>query len=174
MSAYNRLRRSPMFRRNGSSRPEDITNSPDRVKHRPVLIHFAAQTVHKDVHDIGLRVEAVVEDVFEDHGLGDRAIGIAHEVFEQGELARLQLDLLAPALHVAGEQIQGQVTDDEAGGLGGLGRAANERLDARQQLGEGEGTTAQSPYWFWPRIVQLPDRLRGPSVPPNRPSGRYG
>src|ERR1039458_830912 len=121
MSAYNRLRRSPMFRRSGSSRPENITNSPDGVEHRPVLVHFAAQAMDEDIHDVGLRVEAVVEDMLQDHGLGDRAIGAAHEVFEQGELAWLQLNLLAPALDVARKEIERQVAHDEPGGFGGLG-----------------------------------------------------
>src|SRR5450759_432480 len=121
MSAYNRLNRSPTLRRSDSSRPEDIADSPDGVKHCSVLIHLAAQAMDEDVHDIGLRIEAVVEDVFEDHGLGDRAIGVAHEVFEQRELAGLQLNLLAAALHVAREQIQGQVAHYEAGGFGRLG-----------------------------------------------------
>src|SRR5664280_1273909 len=98
MSAYSRLSRSPMFRRSVSSRPEDIANTPDGVQHPPVLIHLAPQAMDKDVHDVRLRIETVVEDVFEDHGLGDRAIGAAHEIFEEGELARLQLDLLASAL----------------------------------------------------------------------------
>src|SRR5450759_3082091 len=117
MSAYNRLNRSPTLRRSDSSRPEDIADSPDGVKHPPVLIHLAAQAMDEDVHDVGLRIEAVVEDVFEDHGLGDRAIRVPHEVFEQSELAGLELDLLVPAPHVAREQVQGQVAHDQAGGL---------------------------------------------------------
>ena len=73
------------------------------------LIHLAAQAVHEHIHDIGLRIEAVVEDVFQNHGLGDRAIGVAHQVFEQGELARLQLDFLRAALNFAREQVESQV-----------------------------------------------------------------
>src|ERR1017187_4929365 len=126
MSAYNRLSRSSMFRRRGSSRPEDIANSPNGVQHRPVLIHLAAQAMDEDIHDIGLRIEAVVEYVFENHGLGDRAIRAAHEVLEQRELAGLQLNLLAAALHVASEQVQGQVAHDKAGGFGGLGRSSDQ------------------------------------------------
>src|ERR1017187_2524017 len=138
MSAYNRLSRSPMFRSSDLSRPEDIADSPNGVQHRPVLIHLAAEAMDKDIHDVGLRIEAVVEDVFEDHGLGDCAIRAAHEVLEQRELAGLQLNLLAAALHVASEQVQGQVAHDETGGFCGLGGTADQRLDTGQQLGEGE------------------------------------
>src|SRR5262249_29123064 len=107
--------------------------------HRPVFVNFAAQAMNEDVHDVGLRIEAVIENVLEDHGLGDGAIGVAHEVFEERKLARLQVNLLAGALHLAAEQIHGQVANDKAGWLGGLRGAADEGLDAREQLGESEG-----------------------------------
>ena len=81
--------------------------------------------MHEDVHNIGLRIEAVVEDVLQDHGLGDRAIWIAHEVFQQSVLPGLQVYLLGAALHLAREQINAQVAHDQPRGLRGLGRAAD-------------------------------------------------
>src|SRR5262245_57417040 len=105
MKAYHRLSRRPMLRRNNSSRAEDIANSSERVNHRLVLVHFAAQAMDKDVHDVSLGVKAVVEDVLQDHRLGDGAVRVAHKVFEQGKFARLQLELLAATLDLAGEQI---------------------------------------------------------------------
>ena len=63
---------------------------------------------------------------------------LAHEVFEQSELARLKFNLLAAAPHLAREQVHGQVAHRQARRLRGVRRAADERLDARQQFGEGE------------------------------------
>src|SRR5437764_13575229 len=97
MSAYQRLSRTAMFRRKGSSRPENITHSSDSVDHGLVFIQLAAQAMHEHVHDVGLGIKAVVKNVFKDHGLGDRSIGVPHEIFEQSELAWLQLDLLSSA-----------------------------------------------------------------------------
>ena len=39
--------------------------------------------MHEHINDIGLRIEAVIPNVFEDHRFGDGAGGVAHEIFEQ-------------------------------------------------------------------------------------------
>src|SRR5581483_394442 len=139
IAAYQRFSRKLTLRPKRSSRFEDITDAADGVEHFPALVDFVTETVDEDVHHVGLGVEAVVPDVFEDHGFGDHAAGVAHEVFEEGELARLQFDLFAGAGDFAGEQIQLEIADREAVGLGGVGGAADERLDAGEQFGEGEG-----------------------------------
>src|SRR2546430_16153733 len=100
ISAYQRLSRTPIFQRKGSSRLEDIADSWNGMQHRLVRVRFAAQTVHQHVQYVGLGIEAVIEDVFEDHRFCDRPIGVAHEVFEQRELARLQLDALCAPSHL--------------------------------------------------------------------------
>src|SRR5215831_15525775 len=108
ISAYQRLSRTPMLRRKESSGAKDIPDSPDGVNHRLrlVFIDFAAQPMHKHIYNVGLRIEAIIENVLKDHCLGDRTIGVAHEIFEHGEFARLQLDLLTAALHLAADQIE--------------------------------------------------------------------
>src|SRR6266705_1521261 len=121
-----------MFRRKGSSRPENITNTSDRVNHRPLLIELAAQSMHQYIHDIWLGIKTVIKNVFQDHGLRHRAICMSHQILEQSEFAGLQLDLLARALHLATEKIHRKITHDKASGLRSLGRAPNQRLDARQ------------------------------------------
>src|SRR5208283_3498041 len=108
ISTYQRLSRTARFRRKRSSRSEDIADSAEGMNHRPALVQFGAQAMDEHVHNIGLWIEAVIKNVFEDHGFGDRPVGVAHEIFEEGELAGLQLDCLATALHFAGEQIHGQ------------------------------------------------------------------
>src|SRR5882672_8706608 len=123
--AYSRLRRTPMFRRRGSSRPENIANTSDCVNHRSILIELGTQSMHEHIYDVCLGIEAVIKNVFKDHGLGDRAISVAHEILEQGEFARLQLNSLAAPLHFAGKQIHSEVAHGEASGFGSLSGAPN-------------------------------------------------
>ena len=59
------------------------------------LVDLGAQARDMDVDDIGLRVEVIVPDILEQHGAGHDMAGIAHEIFEQLEFARLQQDRLA-------------------------------------------------------------------------------
>src|SRR3954452_7349256 len=53
------------------------------------LIDLAAQPRHVHVDDVGLGVEVIVPDVFEQHGTGHHLAGVLHQIFEQAELARL-------------------------------------------------------------------------------------
>src|SRR5208282_2152278 len=94
-STYQRLSRNPTLRRKRSSTLKDIANSPDGLDQCPVLVQLAAQPVNEHIHNVCLRIETVIKNMFQDHRLGDRAVGAAHEIFQQGKLARLQLDLLA-------------------------------------------------------------------------------
>jgi hypothetical protein len=106
------------------------------VNHRAAFIDFAAKAMNEDVDDISLRIETVVEDVLENHGLGDWPIGMAHQVLKQGEFARLEIDFFLAAMHFAFEEVHGEVADSQASGFGSLSCAANESLDAGEQFGE--------------------------------------
>ena len=64
--------------------------------------------------------------------------GVAHQVFEQRELARPQVDRLPAARHAPRQQVQHQVVDRQRRRLGRARRAADQRLHAREQLGERE------------------------------------
>ena len=59
------------------------------------LVDLLAQPEHEHVDDVGARVEAVIPDVRQDHRLRHHPAGIAHQVFEQRELARTELDVVA-------------------------------------------------------------------------------
>ena len=61
---------------------------------------------------------------------------MAHQVLEQRELARAQIEGDAGALDTAREQVQDEVADDQPRGLGSGSRAADQRLHACQQLCE--------------------------------------
>src|SRR6516225_6109389 len=94
--AYQNAIRSPKVFANKRrrSRPalsdtEDIPDATDRVQQllveRP--IDPLSQPAHEDVHDVRLRIEAVLPDVREDHRLRHHLARITHQVFEQLELA---------------------------------------------------------------------------------------
>ena len=71
-------------------------------------------------------------------GEADDPTGVAEEVFQEGEFPRLELDLLAAAHHLAREEIHDQIAESQPGWFRGVGGPADQSLDARQQLGEGE------------------------------------
>ena len=108
------------------------------MEHPFVFIHFAPKAMHQDINHIGLRVKAVIEDVFQNHGFGHGSIGMTHHVFEQRELPGLQFDGFFATTHLAGEQVHREITHSQTGRFGGLGRATDECLNPRQQLGKRE------------------------------------
>src|SRR6476660_1160171 len=100
--AYQSASRSP---KNSGLRPEDITHPAHGVQQllleRP--IDLLAQPADQDVDDVGLRIEVVLPDVRQDHRLRDDAADVAHEILEQRELARPQIDRLAAAGDAPGQ-----------------------------------------------------------------------
>src|SRR5688572_18906656 len=104
---------------------KNISNSSRGVDERAVGVHLAAQAVDQDIDHISLRIETIVPDVLEDHGLGNDPAGVAHEIFQKGKLMGLQVDLLLAARDFAGEQVEGEAADGQAGGFGHLRGAAD-------------------------------------------------
>ncbi len=103
------------------------------------LVELLAQPGDVHVNHVGLRVEVIVPHLLEQHGAGDDLPGMAHQVLEQAELARLHVYALAGARHRAREQVHLEIGDAELGGRRVHGRAAAERFHASEELGEGEG-----------------------------------
>jgi len=64
---------------------------------------------------------------------------MAHEIFEQPEFARLQLDGPGRRASRTGQQIHLEIADRKARLWPRSGAAARQRLQAGDQLGEGEG-----------------------------------
>ena len=103
------------------------------------LVDLLAQAVDEHVDDVGARVEAVVPDVRQDHRLRHHAAGVAHQVFEQRELARPQRSMLAAAAHRAPRtQVEREVADRQPRRRRRRRGAADQRLDAGEQLRERE------------------------------------
>jgi hypothetical protein len=64
--------------------------------------------------------------------------GVPHQELEQRELARPQVERRTGARHLARQQIQADVGHGQRGRFGRTRRAPDQRLHARQQLGERE------------------------------------
>src|ERR1700732_3799347 len=95
------IRKPNVFTKRLTAR-KDIANASDRLDGflAAVFVHFVSQTTDEHINEIGLRVEAVIPDMFQNHGLRHDASGIAHQILEQGELARLQLNLFSRSCHL--------------------------------------------------------------------------
>src|SRR2546423_3031149 len=93
--AYHTPRRSPYADGGGSrSAADDITHASHRMEQLLVEapIDLLAQAAHEHVDDVGLGIEAVIPHVRQDHRLRDDLAHIAHQILEQRELARPQVD----------------------------------------------------------------------------------
>jgi hypothetical protein len=122
-------------------RAHHITGVAHRAHQRAlgVELDFLAQLGDVHVDHVGLRVEVVVPDRFEQHRACHHLVGVPHQVLEQLELARLQVDGAAGARHAPRQQVHAQIAHLEyaLAGVPALA-AAGERIDPRQQLAEGE------------------------------------
>src|SRR5512138_3546507 len=123
-----------MSRRKRSGSSENITYASDRVDHGLVAVYLGPQPVNEHIHYVGLGVEGIIEDVLKDHRFGHRASGVAHKVFEQRELTRLQFDRVTAPSDLPREEIQSQVPHREASRFRTLRGAANQGLDSSQEL----------------------------------------
>src|SRR5688572_22599578 len=75
-------------------RGESVAGAADGVDQGllEALVHPLAQPADMHVDDVGLRIEMIVPHRLEQHGAGDELALVAHQVLEQRELARLQVD----------------------------------------------------------------------------------
>src|ERR1700728_4085788 len=62
-------------------------------------IELAAQVADLDVDDVGLRHEFEIPHVLEQHRPGHDLAGPAHEIFEQGEFLRQQIQQLSRTVY---------------------------------------------------------------------------
>ncbi len=92
-----------------------------------------------DVDDVGLWVEVIIPNVFEQHRAGDDLLGVAHQIFEQLEFPRLQCNLPLTAGYPARHRIHVQVTDREGDLAVHALRTAIQRVQAGEQFAECKG-----------------------------------
>jgi hypothetical protein len=90
------------------------------------------------VDDVGLGLEVIVPQILEQHGAGHHVAGMAHQIFEQLELLRLQLDLAAAARDPAGHHVDLQIADRKRALRRRDPRAPHQRIEPGSQLAERE------------------------------------
>src|SRR5690242_6160434 len=92
-------------KRMSARRMQAVSGAAHRVQKRlrEALVDLLPETADMHVDHVGLRVEMVVPDILQQHRARDDMARVAHQVFEQPELARLQLDCLAVTGDGAGE-----------------------------------------------------------------------
>src|SRR5690349_14679471 len=78
---------------------------------RKALVHLAAQPADQGFDDVGARIEMQVPDLFEQHRAGDHLTRIAHQIFQQAILARLQLDRLITPPYCTCQQVELEIMD---------------------------------------------------------------
>ena len=94
-------------------------------------IELRSQSAEVGFNDVRLGIEIEVPHPFEQHSPRHHPAGIAHQLGEQGELARLQSDALPGAHHRAPVKIKDNVRDRQSGGLYGGGQAPEAARQAR-------------------------------------------
>ena len=100
-------------------------------------IDLVAQVADVDVDDVGVALVREVPHVFDQLRPRQDLAGVTHQVFEERELARGELDHRLITRHAPGGGIELEVPDPEdRRPLGGA--APHQRAQARQQLGERE------------------------------------
>jgi hypothetical protein len=107
------------------------------------VVELGAQAAHRHLDHIGVGVEVHVPDLLGQRGARQDLPAPAQQQRQQVELLRGQVQPLLRARGAAGDQVELEVSQVQLGGLCGVavagGAPAQQRADARQQFGEGEG-----------------------------------
>src|ERR1700756_2633569 len=119
---------------------ETVPDAADRMDQRIglLVVDLATQAADIDVDDVGRRIEMQIPDVLQQHGAGDDAAFVAHEVFQKLEFLRQQHDVVAAPAGDARDQVDREIADPQDGLLGDGIAAPAQRLEPRQQLEIGE------------------------------------
>src|SRR5579863_69288 len=87
---------------------DPVSGSPHRMQQsrRKTFIDLASQAADLNVDHIGLGIEVIVPDRFQQHGAGHDLTLMPNQIFEQAKFPGLQGDRLSAALHPTGPQIE--------------------------------------------------------------------
>src|SRR5580704_10900006 len=80
----------------------------------PLVVDLAAQVADVDVDDIGESIVIHIPNVFDDHGAAQGPAAVTHQVFEDAELFRRELNVLAGADDFAANAIEREVAHLQA------------------------------------------------------------
>src|SRR5215831_8215612 len=103
-----------------------------------LIVDLAAQASDIDVDDIGRGIEMQVPDVLQKHRPRDDAARVAHQIFQQLELLRQKLDILAVPARGSRDQVDREIADAQDGFLGDGVAAPAKRLEPREEFDERE------------------------------------
>ena len=103
----------------------------------PARIELAAQVADLDVNDIGLRHEFEIPHILEQHCPRHDLAGAAHEIFQQGEFPRQEIDQFAVAARGPLDEVHFQRADLQSR-LPRVAAPPQERFDARRQFADVE------------------------------------
>src|SRR5664280_1879911 len=105
-------------------RLEHVPDPPHGVQQRlATTVDLLAEVPNVQLDDVALTTEVVVPDPVEDLGLAQYPARVAHQVPQQFELRRRQLDQLPTAAYLAGLLVQGQVQHAQLAVLMHFGQA---------------------------------------------------
>jgi hypothetical protein len=96
------------------------------------LVDLGAQSRDMHVDHVGLRIEMIVPDVFQQHGSRHHLPGVLHQIFEQPEFARLQGEFFLAAHDAMREPVEFEIADTIDSFLSGSAMSTRQHLDARQ------------------------------------------
>src|SRR4051794_548655 len=94
MAACVSANRKPALRTSLGRLMDRVAGTADGVDQvgLPRTVDLGAQTADVRLDDAGLGIEMELPDLLQEHAAGDDPAGMAHQEFEQHELARLELD----------------------------------------------------------------------------------
>src|SRR5436305_14944787 len=92
-----------------------VSHAADSVNQLSVkgFIDFRSQSAEVCLNNIRLGVEMKLPNMFQQHRMSHHAVGIAHQIFEQTELPRKQLDGPPAAHYPATDQVHLKISYPE-------------------------------------------------------------
>src|SRR3954453_1980816 len=119
--------RARMDRSAGPVITQQVTRPADGTQRRPLErpVDLAAEIADVDAHDVRVCIDFLVPDVGEQPRPTERLVRVPHEVLEQRELLRGQMDLLWSAKDLPAGRVEDEVTESQRG-RPRLGAAADE------------------------------------------------
>ena len=117
--------------------PEHETDAAHRVQQPPLAfrLELSPQIADEHVHDVAVHLEVVAPHVREQLGAREHEARMSYERLEQIELPSGELDRARPSAYLTAGRVDMEVADQHRDARR-LGPAAEERVQARHQLGK--------------------------------------
>src|SRR5690242_3100815 len=96
-----------------------VADAAHRLDELAVIAELVAEIPDMDLHDVGSGIEARVPDLLEELRAAHRSSGVLHEIREERELARGEIDVLAVDGDLARGDVDRERTETQRGGRTG-------------------------------------------------------